>query len=89
MKRTGRLERFVERLLATGLAASAALLALGLAIGGAQWMRAGILLLMLTPGLRVIVLTAGLLARRDYVFAALSLGALLVLASSAAVAFRL
>jgi hypothetical protein len=81
------LNQFVERLLMAGLAVSAVLLAAGLIGGRVDWMYGGILLLMVTPGLRVILLTIGLAAMRDYVFAALSLGALLVLVASAATAY--
>jgi uncharacterized membrane protein len=84
----GRLEAFVERLLTTGLVASAILLTAGLLSGLVPLLYAGILLLMVTPGVRVLVLTIGLLHRRDYVFAALSFSALLVLALSAALAFH-
>ncbi len=83
----GRLEWAIERLLAAGLGASAVLLVAGLAGQRMSWLYAGVLLLMVTPGLRVVMLTVGLLARRDFLFAALSLGALLVLLASAAVAF--
>ncbi len=88
MKVGGRLEAFVERLLTTGLVASAILLTAGLLSSIVPLLYAGILLLMVTPGVRVLVLTIGLLHRRDYVFAALSLGALLVLALSATLAFH-
>jgi uncharacterized membrane protein len=88
MKVGGRLEAFVERLLTTGLVASAILLTAGLLSSIVPLLYAGILLLMVTPGVRVLVLTIGLLHRRDYVFAALSLSALLVLALSATLAFH-
>lgn len=84
----GRLEAFVEQLLMAGLGLSALVLVAGLATGRGAWLHAGVLLLMVTPGLRVAVVTIGLVARRDYVFAALSFGALCVLATSAFVAFH-
>lgn len=85
--KSGPLNQLIERLLMSSLAVSALLLAAGLLAGRVDWMHGGILLLMVTPGLRVIVLTIGLTAMRDYAFAALSLGALLVLVASAATAY--
>lgn len=80
------LEHFVERLLVAGLVLSAALLLAGLAFAQPAWLSAGLVILMATPGLRVIVVTVALAAQRDYPFAALSLAALAVLVTSAAIA---
>lgn len=76
------LGRALEAVLTAGLAASAALLLYGLAAGGGA-LRAGLVLLILTPVARVIAVTAGFLYARDWPFAALCLAVLGVLASSA------
>ncbi len=74
------IERVVEGVLTVGLAVSTLLLVVGLASGATPALRWGILLLMATPVARVAVLTFGLLLRRDFVFGALSLFVLGVLA---------
>jgi uncharacterized membrane protein len=73
------LERFIEWVLTTGLLLSALLLVLGLATGSTRALSFGIVALMLTPVSRVIVVTLGLLWKRDWIFGALSLFVLLVL----------
>jgi uncharacterized membrane protein len=78
----------VERVLTGGLLASAALLVTGLLLGRVGVLRAGLILLMLTPVTRVVVVTIGLLRRRDLVFGLVSLWILAVLASGMYVAFR-
>lgn len=82
------LERAVEAVLTAGLLAASVLLLVGLlgARGGA--LRAGIVILLFTPVARVVLVTAGLLRDRDYLFGAISALVLAVLASSAWVAFR-
>jgi len=82
------LDRVVEIVLTTGLLLSSILLLLGLVRGQASALTAGILLLMLTPLARVVVVTVGLLKRRDWFFASASLWILGVLLSSLWVAFR-
>jgi uncharacterized membrane protein len=78
-----RLGRSLEAILTAGLAVSATLLLAGLVLGGGSTLRAGIVLLILTPVARVLAVTVGFLYVRDWAFAALSLAVLAVLASSA------
>jgi uncharacterized membrane protein len=78
----------VEATLTAGLTVSAALLAAGLLMGRAPFLYWGALLLMLTPVARVVVVTVGLLVRRDLAFAAVSLWILGVLVVSMVLAFR-
>jgi uncharacterized membrane protein len=59
----------------------------GLSFSRAGVLRAGLVLLMLTPVARVVVLTAGLFRQRDYTFGLISLWIMGVLAFSAYVAF--
>jgi uncharacterized membrane protein len=68
---------------------SGALLLLGLPTGSLALLRWGVVLLMLTPVARVLVLTVGLFHERDYLFGALSLWILVVLASGIWVSVRL
>jgi uncharacterized membrane protein len=84
-----RLDRVVEVVLTLGLAASGLLLLAGLVSGGARLLWVGMLVLLLTPAARVVVVTAGLLQRRDWLFALVSLWILAVLGSSFYVAARL
>jgi uncharacterized membrane protein len=84
-----RLDRVVEIVLTLGLAASGLLLLAGLAAGRGRLLWTGILVLLLTPAARVVVVTAGLVQRRDWLFALVSLWILGVLASSFYVAARL
>ncbi len=74
-----RLERSVEWVLTAGVAMSGALLLLGLALGREPLLRAGVVLLMLTPGVRVLVLTLGLFWEGDRRFGFVSLGVLAIL----------
>ena len=83
-----RLFRVIEAVLTIGLLTSAVLLAIGVLTSQEPLLRWGLLLLMLTPAARVVVLTVGLLLERDWVFAAISVWVLLVLASSLSVALR-
>jgi len=82
------LDRSVEIVLAAGLVASGLLLLFGLAGGSDPALRLGTILLMLTPVARVVVVTVGMLARRDWAFGLISLWVLGVLATSMAVAFH-
>jgi hypothetical protein len=74
-----RLERWVEVALGAGVAASGACLLLGLATDRDSVLRAGILILMLTPVVRVLVLTIGLFEAGDRRFGFVSLAVLVVL----------
>ena len=69
-----------------GLLVAAALLVLGLALERTVFLKWGILVLMTTPVARAVVVTVGLLRERDWLFAAVSLWILAVLASSVYVA---
>jgi uncharacterized membrane protein len=77
----GRLERSVEWVLTIGVIASGALLLLGLSLGREPFLRAGVVLLMLTPVLRVLVLTLGLFREGDFRFGFVSLAVLTILAA--------
>jgi uncharacterized membrane protein len=83
------LERAVEGTLAVLLFAATLLLVAGLVLVQEFPLRAGILLLMFTPVLRVIVVTIGLFHERDWTFAVVSALVLAVLASGMLVAARL
>jgi uncharacterized membrane protein len=74
-----RLERSVEAVLTAGVLASGALLLLGLSLGREPLLRAGVLLLMLTPVVRVLVLTLGLFREGDLRFGLVSLAVLAIL----------
>lgn len=76
------LERAVEVILTVGLGLSGLLLLGGLVFGHTSLLRYGILILMITPVGRVVVVTIGLFAQRDWIFAAISLWILLVIVSS-------
>lgn len=82
-----RLERIVELVLSGGLAISTVLLLAGLGLGSDAPLRWGILLLMVTPVVRVVVVTVGLAQERDWLFTLLSLFVLGVLFSGILVAF--
>lgn len=73
------LVRVVEVVLSLGVAASGALLLLGLVSGGEAVLRIGIVLLMLTPVARVAVMTFGLFQEGDRRFGFVSLAVLAVL----------
>ena len=83
-----KLDVAIEAVLSVGLLVSAALLAYGLLLQREPALRAGVLLLMATPAARVVVLTIGLLLRRDWGFAAVSLWILCVLLTSLLLATR-
>lgn len=88
MNGAARLDRAVEGVLTLGLMIGALLLLTGLALGQLPPLRWGIVTLMLTPVARVVVVTIGMFLRRDLVFGFLSLGILLVLATSIVVSLR-
>jgi uncharacterized membrane protein len=73
------LEQTVEWVLTAGVVTSGALLLLGLAFGREPLLRAGVLLLMLTPVVRVLVLTLGLFREGDRRFGFVSLAVLAIL----------
>jgi uncharacterized membrane protein len=83
---TSGLDRTIEVVLMGGLAVSASLLVAGLTLDRTDLLRWGILVLMATPVARVVVVTVEMLRERDWLFAAVSLWILAVLASSVYVA---
>jgi hypothetical protein len=83
------LDKAVELVLTTGLLVSGSLLLAGLVGGRLSLLRAGILLLLLTPLARVVVVTVALLRRKDWLFALASLWILAVLLSSLWVAYKI
>ena len=76
------LDRVIEGLLTCGIVLSGAVLVFGLLRGDMSLLRFGIYLLMFTPVARVVVVSAALLARRDWIFGGISLWILAVLLSS-------
>jgi uncharacterized membrane protein len=76
------LDRTIEGVLTAGLLASGCFLLGGLALGREALLRWGILILMATPVARAVVVTAGLLRERDWLFATVSFWILAVLGSS-------
>jgi len=76
-----RLERAIEGVLTAGVLASGAFLVLGLSLGDASLLRAGVLILMFTPVARVLVLTLGLFREGDRRFGFVSLTVLAILAA--------
>jgi uncharacterized membrane protein len=83
------LERVVEVALTAGVAVSGLLLVAGLALGSTAPLWWGVLLLILTPVVRVLVVTVGLILDHDWLFAGVSLFVLGVLLSSVYVSGRL
>ncbi len=80
------LERHIEHVLTAGLLLSTGLLLVGLLLSSPVLLRWGIVLLMLTPVVRVLVLTIALAFERDWVFTLVSLFVLGVLGSGMVVA---
>jgi len=83
------LERAIEVALTGGVALSGMLLVAGLALGAPGPLWWGVLLLILTPVVRVVVVTIGLILDHDWLFAAVSLFVLAVLLASVHVAGRI
>ena len=83
------LERIVEAALTAGVAGSGLLLVAGLVLGSSAPLWWGVLLLILTPVVRVLVVTVGLILDHDWLFASVSLFVLGVLLSSVYVSGRL
>lgn len=91
-----RLERLLGRVLLAGVAISAGLFGLGLALWmiagadgpGAPFLHAGLVILMATPVARVVVSVIEYVRERDWLFAAATLGVLAVLVATVVVAFR-
>jgi uncharacterized membrane protein len=75
--------RALETVLTVGLLLSAALLLAGLALGSLPTLRAGTMLLILTPVARVLAVTIAFVHAHDWTFALLSLAVLGVLGASA------
>jgi uncharacterized membrane protein len=69
----------MERVLAAGVLASGIFLLLGLSLGQEPLLRVGVVLLMLTPVVRVLVLTLGLFREGDLRFGFVSLAVLAIL----------
>lgn len=88
MSHARRLERIIEAALTVGVFASAFLLVGGLVSGSAGALWTGVLLLIVTPVVRVLVVTVGLVLDHDWLFTAISLFVLGVLLSSVYVAGR-
>lgn len=80
------LDRALEAILTVGVLLSGACLAIGLWRDNVALLKVGLLLLMWTPVARVVVVTLALVWQRDWVFAAISLWILGVLAGSLHVA---
>jgi uncharacterized membrane protein len=83
-----RIDAAVEAVFSTGLLLSGALLLLGLLFSRQAALRLGIMALIATPAAGTAVLAAGLLAKRDWLFALVSLWILAVLASSLLLAMK-
>ena len=83
-----RLEESVALALSGGLAVSALALLLGLLLSQPLLLRWGIMALIATPCGGTVLLAGGLLAKRDWLFAAVCLWVLFVLFSSLMVALR-
>jgi uncharacterized membrane protein len=83
------LDRALEVTLTTGVALSFLLLLAGLVAQQTALLGWGMLVLLATPLFRVVIVTFGMLRRRDWLFFFLSLWVLAVLASSLLVAARL
>jgi len=79
----------VEAALTAGVAVSGLLLVAGLLLGSTAPLWWGVLLLIVTPVVRVLVVTAGLILEHDWLFAGVSLFVLGVLLSSVYVSGRL
>ena len=82
------LARAVEATLTLGVTVSGALLLYGLFQSSESALRAGILVLLFTPVARELLVSLGLLRQRDLLFGLISGFVLLVLLSSAWMAFR-
>jgi uncharacterized membrane protein len=83
------LDRALEVTLTTGVALSFLLLLAGLVAQQTPLLGWGMLVLLATPVFRVVIVTFGMLRRRDWLFFFLSLWVLAVLASSLLLAARL
>jgi uncharacterized membrane protein len=93
---TGRLERWLGRILTVGVLASTGLLAAGLLLqllglepGAASVLtQAGLIVLMATPVARVVVSVVEYALERDWLFATLTTTVLIILLASLAVSWR-
>lgn len=82
------LEQVIETTLTLGLVVSGGVLVWGLVFGSTRALWWGVLILMCTPVVRVVVVTIGLVLRRDWVFGLVSFWVLAVLLSGIHVAAR-
>jgi uncharacterized membrane protein len=77
------MERVIEAALTLGLVLGGGFLVIGLVMDSEPVLRWGIVIVMLTPMARVIVVTTGLLYRRDWTFGLVSFFVLSVLVVAA------
>jgi uncharacterized membrane protein len=92
-----RLESALGKLLFVGVATSTVVLLVGLvwwlvapaSPSASQLLNVGLIILMLTPGLRVVVSCIEYLRERDWFFAATTAGVLIVLLTTVLVAMRM
>ena len=89
LRPVGTVAQSVEAALTAGVAVSGLLLVAGLVLGSTAPLWWGVLLLILTPVVRVLVVTVGLILDHDWLFAGVSLFVLGVLLSSVYVSGRL
>lgn len=87
--KAARLNRMIQLALITGLTLSMLLMAVGALLyflhnstSSIRWMQAGLIVLMITPALRVLVAALGYVLERDWRFALISSGVVAVLVVS-------
>jgi uncharacterized membrane protein len=84
-----RLDLSLETAFTAGLIVGGLLLVAGLALGSPRSLTAGLLVVMLTPVVGAVIVTMGMVLRRDWTFALVSAAILLILASSLYTAARI
>ena len=84
-----RLDVSLETAFTAGLIVGGLLLVAGLALGSPRSLTAGLLVVMVTPVAGAVIVTIGMVLRRDWTFALVSAAILLVLASSLYTAARI
>jgi hypothetical protein len=87
--RPTRLDLALETAFTGGLAVSGLLLVAGLLLGSQASLTAGLLVLMVTPVVGTLIVTTGMVLRRDWTFVLVSLAVLCVLGSSLYTAARI